>query len=177
MALLIVPSTTYAQSYLKRTVGAVEVDLSVGLVTATNKMVDFGRSRQGVEVGAEVRYNFYQAPVDLGLQFSLCTFNRGERTNNTASNYSFNSQTLLITSDYNFFQTRLASLFVGMGAGCAWNNINQDNTRSGFNPCVAPRIGVEIANHLRITATYKFYEKANNHLLLSVGFAFGGGKR
>ena len=66
-----------AQGYLSnRTVGAVEVELSVSLVTASNRIETFGRSNPGVGVAAEVRYNFAQAPVDLGLSFSLATFSR-----------------------------------------------------------------------------------------------------
>ena len=171
-------ATASAQSYLtKRTVGAVEVELGVGLATAANSISQFGKARQGVEVNAEVRYNFHQAPIDLGLHFGLCSFTRSSHVGNYASKHNFDSQSLMIVSDYNFFQGRMASLFVGAGAGVAWNNLNADGTKSGFNACVMPRIGVELSNHVRITAAYKFYERANNHLVLSVGFAFGGGER
>ena len=179
VALLTLGATTAsAQSYLtKRTVGAVEVELGVGLATAANSISQFGKARQGVEVNAEVRYNFHQAPIDLGLHFGLCSFTRSHQLGNYASKHNFDSQTLMAVTDYNFFQGRMASLFVGAGAGVAWNNLNADGTKSGFHACVMPRIGVELSNHVRITAAYKFYEKANNHLVLSVGFAFGGGTR
>lgn len=171
-------TTVSAQSYLtERKVGAVEVELGVGLATAANRISHFGESRQGVEVSAEVRYNFSQTPLDIGVHFGLCSFTRTQQLGNYSSKHDFDSQMLMVVSDYNFFQGRLASLFIGAGAGVAWNNLNANATKSGFNACVMPRIGVELSNHVRITAAYKFYEKANNHLVLSVGFAFGGGTR
>ena len=171
-------TSVFAQSYLTaRTVGAVEVELSVGLATASNRVAAFGRSNPGVEVAAEVRYNFAQSPVDLGLSLSLCSFSRSRSTNSALEKYNFDSQSLLITADYNFFQTRRTSLYVGGGAGVAWCGRLADDTRHGVAPCVMPRVGVELAEHVRITLGYKFCERANNHLLLGVGFAFGGGKR
>ena len=172
------PINSSAQSWLKnRTVGAVEVELGVGLATAANNISHFGKTRAGVDVNAEVRYNFSKVPVDLGLYFSLCTFKRGVQIGDTAKSYNFDSQNLLVTSDYNLFQGRLASLFVGAGAGVAWSSLTMDSSRYGFNFCVMPRVGVELSQHIRITAAYKFYEKANNHLVISLGYAFGGGKR
>lgn len=167
-----------AQSYLSnRTVGAVEVELSVALATAANRVPEFGRCRQGVEVAAEVRYNFAKAPVDVGLNFSLCSFSRKNGTQENPKIYNFDSQSLLITADYNFFQGRRASLFVGGGAGVAWCGRLADGSRHGVAPCVMPRVGVELSEHVRISLGYKFTERANSHLQLGLGFAFGGGKR
>lgn len=167
-----------AQGYLSnRTVGAVEVELSVALVTASNRIETFGRSNPGVGVAAEVRYNFAQAPVDLGLNFSLSTFSRSHSTREGVAKYNFDSQSLLLTADYNFFQGRMASLFVGCGAGVSWCGRLADGSRHGVAPCVVPRVGVELSEHIRISLGYNFSERANSHLQLGVGFAFGGGKR
>ena len=171
-------TSLYAQSYLTaRTVGAVEVELSVGLATASNRIASFGRSNPGVEVAAEVRYNFAQAPVDVGLSLSLCSFSRSRGTNEAVEKYNFDSQSLLVMADYNFFQGRRASLYVGGGAGIAWCSRFADDSRHGVAPCVMPRVGVELAERVRISLGYKFCERANSPLLLGVGFAFGGGKR
>ncbi len=170
--------TVLAQSWLKnRTVGAVEFEIGVGLATAANKISNFGENKQGVDANVEVRYNFAKVPVDLGLYFSLCSQYRVAQIAGGISKRTFDSQNLLITSDYNLFQGRIASLFMGAGAGVAWSGRMADDSRYGFHFCAMPRVGVEIANSLRITVAYKFYERANNHLLLSVGIAFGGGKR
>lgn len=40
-----------------------------------------------------------------------------------------------------------------------------------------PRIGVELLHHLRVTLDYKFQEKANRHIGLTLGVVFGGGRR
>ena len=178
VALFALTTTASAQSYLApRSVGALEAELGVGLATAATDISAFGKMRQGVEVWAEARYNFGKTPVDLGVHFGLCSFSRVHRQGNFVSSHSFDSQTLMAVAGYNFFQGRIVSIYLGAGAGMAWNNINADGTKNGFNACVMPRIGVELANHLRITAAYKFYEKANNHLTISVGFVFGGGNR
>ena len=172
------PIDLSAQHYLKkRVVGAVEGDIGVGLATAANRFSNFGKARQGVDVNAEVRYNFHQAPVDLGVHFALCSFKRGESVKDMAKSYNFNSQNLLITSDYNLFQGNNISLFFGLGAGVAWSELTKDSTKYGFNFCAMPRIGVEFSHNIRITAAYKFFERANNHLTISVGFAIGGGRR
>jgi opacity protein-like surface antigen len=118
----------------------VEVELSVALVTASNRIETFGRSNPGVGVAAEVRYNFAQAPVDLGLNFSLATFSRSHSTREGVEKYNFDSQSLLLTADYNFFQGRMASLFVGCGAGISWCGRLVDNSRHGVAPCVVPRV-------------------------------------
>lgn len=103
-------TTASAQSYLsERKVGAVEVELGVGLATAANRISHFGESRQGVEVSAEVRYNFSQTPLDIGVHFGLCSFTRTQQLGNYSSKHDFDSQMLMVVSDYNFFQGRLAS--------------------------------------------------------------------
>lgn len=163
--------------YVVRDVGAVEVELSVGLATAANSMPRFGESHEGVDAGVEVRYNFAAAPVDLGLSLSVCTMSRGDNIANIVQSYKFVSESLLLTSDYNFLQGRSVSPFVGLGVGVAWCDINADGSKHGTHFALMPRAGVELSHHVRITLGYKIFEKANNHLVLSVGFAFGGGKR
>ena len=67
--------------------------------------------------------------------------------------------------------------FVGLGLGVAWSDINADGSRKGTHFAVMPRVGVELSHHLRITLAYKIFERANNHLTLSLGYVFGGGRR
>lgn len=178
VAILFVAVDAEAQRYyVERTVSAVEVDLSVGLATAANKMPAYGRSRQGVDAGVEVRYNFAAQPVDIGLNVSLCSMYRGTTIHNTLYSYKFISENLLVTSDYNFFQGRAVSPFVGLGVGVAWSDINADGTKHGTHFAVMPRVGVELSHHVRISVAYKIFDKANNHLAISLGYAFGGGRR
>lgn len=177
IAILFVAVDADAQRYyVDRTVGAVEVDLNVGLATAANNMPGYGKSRQGVDAGVEVRYNFGAAPVDLGLNLSVCSMYRGQTINNVIHSYKFVSSNLLLTSDYNFYQGGNVSPFVGLGVGVAWCDKDTNGGR-GTHFAVMPRVGVELSRHVRITLGYKVFDKANNHLLLSLGYAFGGGRR
>ncbi len=167
-----------AQSdYVVRDVRPIEVELGVGLATAANRVAAFGKTRQGVDANIELRYNFESQPVDLGLYVSVCSFSRGEQIDNLAKNYKFVSENLFLTSDYNFFKGNKVSPYVGLGVGVAWSDINADGTRHGTHFAVMPRVGVELSHHLRVTVAYKIFERANNHLVLSLGYAFGGGLR
>ncbi len=167
-----------AQHYLvKRTVGAVEGQLSIGWATAANNIPNFGKSYQGVEADIEVRYNFAKIPIDVGLNFAVCSFNRGERYGSYAQLNKFASRTLMATSHYNFMQRRNVSPFAGIGAGVAWCDVMKDGSSKGVYPAVAPLLGVEFYEFIRVCLSYKIYEKANNHLVVGVGFVIGGKKR
>lgn len=167
-----------AQQYLeKRNVAAVEGQLSVGWVTAANHISNFGKSYQGVEADIEVRYNFAKFPIDIGLNFTACTFNRGERYGNYAQLNKFASRTIMATSHYNFMQKRNISPFAGIGVGVAWCDITKDGHSDGVYPAFAPLLGVEFYEFIRLNISYKIYEKANNHLVVGVGFVIGGRKR
>ncbi len=161
----------------QRTVRALELELSVGLATAAKDMPVYGKSRQGVDAAIELRYNFAAAPVDLGLNVSLCSMYRGTSMANVTYSYKFISENLLVTTDYNFFQGRMVSPFVGFGMGVAWSEVNADNTPHGAHFAFMPRVGVELSRHIRVTVAYKIFEKANNHLAISLGYAFGGGRK
>lgn len=166
-----------AQRYVVRDVAAIEADINVGIATAANKIDMYGRTRQGIDANIELRYNFATAPVDLGIYYSICTIPRGESVGNAAKSYDFNSMNLLLTSDYNFYQGRRVSPFVGLGMGVAWSEINADGTSHGTHFAIMPRVGIEIASRLRISLAYKAFDRANNHLVVGIGIAFGGGRR
>lgn len=182
VAMLLMTTKSVAQdSYTVGDVGNVEVELSVGLATAANKMPEYGRSRQGVDASVEVRYNFDAQPVDLGLYVSVCSLYRGETKNNIIRGYNFISENLLITSDYNFLQGSSVSPFVGLGMGVAWGDVRVKGSAHAVNHgahfAVMPRVGVELSHHVRITVAYKLFNREHNHLLISLGYAFGGGRR
>ena len=74
VAMLLMTTKGVAQdSYAVGDVGNVEVELSVGLATAANKMPEYGRSRQGVDASVEVSYSFDAQQVDLGLNVAVCS--------------------------------------------------------------------------------------------------------
>ena len=96
---------------------------------------------------------------------------------------------MLAFTDYNFRYLYKVAPFVGIGLGRTELIYNtpgavDDSGKPAvyeqvFSPIVLnPRIGVELFDHLRVTAEYKlhFHNKCN-WFALNVGFAFGGGKK
>ena len=179
IAIIVASLTTNAtaQRYVVRDVAAIEFELNVGLATAANQMPQYGNTRQGVDANIELRYNFATAPVDLGLYYSICSLRRGESVGNMAKNFAFDSQNLLVTSDYIFYQGRNVQPYAGLGVGLAWSDINTDGSIHGTHFAVMPRVGIEIVQRLRISLGYKLFDRANNHLVLGIGLVFGGGLR
>lgn len=178
IVMLLSALTTSAQSYLqKRTVAAVEAEIGIGAVMATHKISQIGDNNLGVGASVELRYNFAKVPVDLGLSFAASTMSRGKGISGAIGANNFDSQTILLTSSYNFFQGRGASIFLGLGMGVAFCDRDSVNSGSITRFCAMPRVGVEFAQRIRLFASYKVYEKANNQFMFGVGFVLGGGKR
>lgn len=95
---------------------------------------------------------------------------------------SFVSGNFMTTFDYNKRLGRRCEAFVGAGIGiCRYNNgkkceatgIDSYGTvlyehHGGTSLSLMPRVGVLLFNHLRLTAGYKFQEKANRHAFVSI---------
>ena len=81
-------------------------------------------------------------------------------------------------SDYNFRRGKKFSPFIGIGIGIASCKVVQgyygdDAVKAIFTP----RLGVEILNHFRITAYSRLGYRGYNNIGVSVGYAFGAGKK
>ncbi len=174
---------------LKREVRAVEVELGVGFPFGVHRLGEagFSRYRTGVTGMVEVRYNFKQAPFDVGFQLRPTALNRD--LSSDRGGCTFTSVALMATSDYNFRRGTDCSFFVGLGAGYASITesaaVRLDEHSGGFydndgpraSVCVMPRAGIEIGDHWRITFAYQFMERANRHFSIAFGISFGGGRR
>ena len=137
---------------------------------------------------AEVRLNLKEKPYDFGVQVGANLLVRENDISKT--DVGFTSLDFLAVTDYNSELSDDIRWFAGLGAGlmyCDENSHTELNTNGGywqtftssggdeFTLCVMPRVGIEVWNHLRITAFYRIQEPANRHLGLSIGLVIGGG--
>lgn len=175
--------TAYADTYAFGDESA-NLGLSAGLTLGGGKMENrdyntyhfefepfFGLSSGAFLLGLEARYNFNK-PYDVGINFA------GD----------FNGTRLTAVGDHNFLERKRLTLFGGVGTGWANTcilNIEEAielygdaccaSTESCF--CFYPRVGMELFEHLRLTAAVNTYNFKKAELLLSFGVAIGGGSK
>lgn len=149
-----------------------EFELSLGGTYGIDKYV--GKKQIGPAFALEGRYNFSQSPMDLGLEL----YGGSTVRNYIDSNLSNRILSLSVYSDYNFRRGKTISPFIGFGAGLSSCKVVQGYYgNDGVKMIFTPRIGIEIFNHFRITAYSKLGYKGYNNCGVSVGYAFGGGKK
>lgn len=157
---LLLYNVTFAQTK-ERTIRRFEGEPNFGIAT-----IGFAT------LSVELRYNFNQRPWDVGIN----------------SAFDFNGARITAVGDYNFAREKNCSFFVGVGAG--WANTDILNIDEAIEECgdaccastqeclcVCPRIGLELFQHLRLTATVNTYNFEEAELLLSLGFTIGGGRK
>ena len=120
------------------------------------------------------RYNFLHKPVDMGLELYIGSTAREY----DAANLSNRILSVSAFSDYNFRRGKKFSPFVGIGMGIASCKVVQGAYGTdAARAVVTPRLGVELLGHIRMTCYSKLCFKGYNHVGVSVGYAFGGGKK
>lgn len=172
-----------AQNY--NDVKRVEFEIGGGFITGTK--IDGGIPQIGMQLFAETRLNVTGTPFDVGLQASFGYFNRKENMFGYETDVR-NRGTLVTFVDYNFRKWKRTALFGGLGIGMSAVNyeyswIDEETDRRNHDTAfdrsfvVNPRIGVELWNHLRITAEYKLMKREYSYFGLNIGGVFGGGYR
>lgn len=149
-----------------------EFEISLGGTYGIDKYA--GNKQIGPAFALEGRYNFCSNPIDIGMEL----YGGSTARNYEASNLSNRILSLSAFSDYNFRRGKKFSPFIGIGVGIASYKVVQgyygdDAVKAIFTP----RFGCELFNHIRITAYSRLGYKGYNNIGLSVGYAFGGGKR
>lgn len=149
-----------------------EFEISIGGTYAIDKYV--GEKLIGPAFALEGRYNFPQNPMDLGLEiYGGSTARKYED-----SNLSNRILSISLYSDYNFRRGKKFSPFFGIGVGMASCKVVQGYYgNDALKAIFTPRLGLEILNHLRITAYSKLGYKGYNNFGVSVGYVFGGGRK
>lgn len=72
------------------------------------------------------RYNYATLPVDLGVEYSNVGY-----SNKKDDNY-YKNENLCVVSNYNFYELKNFTPFVGMGAGYAWNEFQDEYYDGGI---------------------------------------------
>ncbi len=170
-------------------VGKVEGEIGIGTTFASSTL-NLDRNLIGAKFFGELRYNFKQANVDLGLHLSGTIFHR-EADLILGQRLKSKSYSVMAVSNYHFWRGSKASLFVGAGLGYVRLNmttpVSYDNSKPNYSSFITgdaanrvgfmPRVGVELFNHLRLTLSYTLVEKAHNHFSIGLSGVIGGGKR
>ena len=166
----------------ERIIRAFEGEISLGVHTPINGLGD-NVICNATLIQLEGRYNFVSLPMDVGVLIRGAKLMR-ERENPQETwpgwyedkKYDITTWHTMAVADYNFRREKKASFFVGLAAGCGSENAwNEKPVNPKF--CFMPRCGVELWHHLRITLSYTHMDKRTNHIGVSLGGVFGGGKK
>lgn len=153
-------------------VGLIEGEVALGLVNGVGH--DSFVSSQSGEVAAEMRINIPGSPLSLGLQLGVVKYSReGER--------SYRHEHTTLYADYNHRPHSPFNLFAGIGLGYG------ETVRSASDPTpnspisafgqhfvVAPRLGAELFNTLRLTLESKIISREYTYWGVTLGFVLGG---
>lgn len=164
---------------------ALEFEFAFGRIYATDKLF-FSKNNPGNSPYVELRYNFKQVPVDIGIQWSGQIFSRDYRPKDQLG---FPSHNITLTTDYNFRKYKNFTFFAGIGTGIGFIQNGESLKRPHPDQslytdgaedrtfCIMPRIGLEFWDRIRLTLSYKLEDKANRHFGIHLGFVIGGGNK
>ena len=117
---------------------------------------------------AEVRYNFQKIPFDLGV--------RGYTTTLPDMYDNIRGWGVDLVVDYNMlFTSKNIVPFIGIGGGKLFCDDSFYHPQSEWH--LMPRVGIELYQHFRVTLGFDMYDFIDNYATLSIGVAFGGGRR
>ncbi len=176
--ILIIAATSFNAYGNDKIVQMMEGEARVGLTLPLGGYHD-GKSQISASLGLEGRYNFKGTPWDCGLMLDLSTARRGyEHLFNDGYDRWQSNRTLAIAAvgDYNFKQGTKINPFVGTAIGVAFNDVVGDEyfPSKGTSMLFAPRIGVELLYHFRISAQFNICRKGYNNVSVNIGFVLGG---
>lgn len=162
-----------------------EFEAGVGINMAGK--INGGAADIGLRFFIEPRLNIVNTPLDVGLQLSKSSFTRQEDI--YGREHEIEHKWMLVTFvDYNLREWDRVVPFAGLGIGAAavdntssWLDSDtgrrKDDTVFDRSFVFNPRIGVELYDHVRITAEYKWMRKEYSFWGLSIGVVFGGGQK
>lgn len=169
---------SYAQN---RDVKPFELEVAIGFTTAgegsSHWIYSKRDNRDGPFFLIEPRFNIPNSSFDVSAQLSFGAF----RAQHGYVGYDLsNFTTIAAYSNYNFKEWKHASLFAGCGLGYGNYKMHKEFIPSSYKSSLffAPRVGIEVLNHLRLTIDYKLMQhKYLSNLNITLGVAFGGGKK
>ncbi|MCF0198397.1 MAG: hypothetical protein HUK02_03615 [Bacteroidaceae bacterium] len=156
----------------------------------------------GMAFATELRYNFRQLPVDVGVHFGTNGMMRTlpawwQDPNSDAAvvepeegNVRYRNMTVAVVADWNFRQGHRVNPFAGVGLGFARNRSCPIDADMGLNfspkyhtdgtqygAIVMPRVGVELFRHLRLMTTFNITRCHFHNATFTLGVAIGGRPR
>lgn len=165
-----------------RTGGPMEFEIGFGLGTGS-------KANHAGRFLVEARYNIQWSPIDIGLQYSMMTAeikepNSYEIEGGPFSDGSFNYNGMVgAFIDFNGWSGGgYSTMYAGMGIGYYLGRFvmapesGAKKVREGDNGVfLAPRAGVELFEHLRISVEYRYcFNAAPSTIGFTIGWAFGG---
>ena len=118
-------------------------------------------------------YNFTNSPLSAKLRLSYDSYTV---VMNEYSNSPFNGRSLVIlpSVNYNFPTSSKVEFYAGVGAGVSIDNMDRGVFNNGkkCHAVCAPQLGVNIINHINISAQYNITQKDFSRLMLGIGYIF-----
>ena len=160
-----------------------EFEIGAGMSVGNKYGLD--KAVPGPNFYMEVRINLNDTPWDLGVQTSL---GAACRKQNDQIYNATNKFGITVFADYNFRNCGAASPFIGLGLGrtavaSSYPGVGADGTVTTINntrPALIlnPRVGVELYDHLRLSAEYKFtFQRESSYVAVNLGYSFGGARK
>lgn len=178
-ALWLIAGRMYGQGIVTRQVQAVEVEVAVGTCYGLNKS-GYDNNRWGKTARAEVKYCLPTGLMDFGLGVATTRFERV--LSNPQKAATFPTLNVYTVCNYNWIPKNYLSAFVGLELGAShWVTLSFGNapetTPKVWSPMIAPRIGIELWERLRLTASLIIATESTSYYGFTVGYSFGGKKR
>ncbi len=132
-------------------------------------------SLMGATLGWELRYNFTESPWDCGLMVDVSSA-RWEFEPQSGTAQINRTPAMALTGGYNFRQGKKVNPFVGAGIGVAFCDVLdfEYDAWPGTSLYFAPRVGVELFHHLRLTSQLNISKKGYHNLAVTLGLVIGG---
>ena len=134
----------------------------------------------GLNAGIEVRKDLYSLPISVGADlFVASSARQKEKLDGEHSSNSQRMAGIAAVCDYYFLQGEAVSSFVGSGIGLVQRHTIMSGIDNGigvcseYGPVISPRVGIELWNHLRITAEARFTQRDYNVFAFRIGYVFG----
>lgn len=145
----------------------IEWSMNFGASLFKDKFFDVLAPRDGYVLDTELRYNFLQVPVDVGLMLNYDMRIMDDYAYDRVDWYD--SNTFMAVSDYNFRRGHGVSCFAGLGVG-----VTSYYRWDAHKFTIMPRVGVEFFNFLRVTAAYQVGMGSKQNLNITLGLVIGG---
>lgn len=164
--------------------GGVKVDPYIGLAVPVRNIGGSDvKETAGLNLGVEIRKYLPESPLSVGVDIFCSTAARKRTDPDGDSHNSQRMAGIAAVVDYNTQRHGPASFFAGAGVGLVQRNTIRSGIDNGigicptYAPVVSPRVGVELWNHLRLTAEARITQRDYNVLAFRIGYSFGKSKR